>query len=54
MLAVAARWTMSEPHGAAVICTPVEALPDIIEHERTGLIVKPGDVEGLASDWVAS
>ncbi|MBR0795969.1 glycosyltransferase family 4 protein [Bradyrhizobium jicamae] len=36
-------------HGAAVICTPVGALPEIIEHERTGLIVKPGDVEGLAS-----
>jgi hypothetical protein len=27
----------------------VGALPDIIEHERTGVIVKPGDVEGLAS-----
>jgi len=36
-------------HGAAVICTPVGALPEIIEHERTGLIVTPGDVEGLAS-----
>jgi glycosyltransferase involved in cell wall biosynthesis len=36
-------------HGAAVVCTPVGALPDIIEHERTGLFVKPGDVEGLAS-----
>jgi glycosyltransferase involved in cell wall biosynthesis len=36
-------------HAAAVICTRVAALPDIIEHERTGLIVKPGDVEGLAS-----
>jgi glycosyltransferase involved in cell wall biosynthesis len=36
-------------HGAAVVCIPVGALPEIIEHERTGLIVKPGDVEGLAS-----
>lgn len=36
-------------YGAAVICTPVGALPDIIEHERTGLIVKPGDAKGLAS-----
>ena len=36
-------------HGAAVVCTPVGALPELIEHERTGLIVKPGDVEGLAS-----
>ncbi|KRR16785.1 hypothetical protein CQ14_14445 [Bradyrhizobium lablabi] len=36
-------------HGAAVICTPVGALPDIIEHEKTGLFVEPGDAEGLAS-----
>jgi glycosyltransferase involved in cell wall biosynthesis len=36
-------------HGAAVVCTPVGALPELIEHERTGLIVEPGDVEGLAS-----
>ncbi|KGJ66766.1 glycosyltransferase family 4 protein [Bradyrhizobium diazoefficiens] len=36
-------------HGVAVVCTPVGALPDLIEHERTGLIVEPGDVEGLAS-----
>jgi glycosyltransferase involved in cell wall biosynthesis len=36
-------------HAAAVICTRVAAPPDIIERESTGLIVKPGDVEGLAS-----
>ena len=30
------------------------ALPDTIEHERTRLIVKPGDVEGFALlHWVA-
>jgi glycosyltransferase involved in cell wall biosynthesis len=35
-------------HGMTVICTPVGALPDIIQHEKTGLVVKPSDVEGLA------
>ena len=31
------------------ICIPVAALPDIVGHERTGLIVKPDRVEQLAS-----
>jgi hypothetical protein len=30
-------------------CRPEGALPDIIEHERAGVIVKPGEVEGLTS-----
>jgi glycosyltransferase involved in cell wall biosynthesis len=34
-------------HGIAVVCTPVGALPDIVEHERTGLLVEPQDVDGL-------
>ncbi|WP_409192481.1 glycosyltransferase family 4 protein [Bradyrhizobium sp. RDM4] len=36
-------------HGVPIVCTPVGALPDLIEDEKTGLIVEPGDVEGLAS-----
>ncbi|WP_271577701.1 glycosyltransferase [Bradyrhizobium sp. CCBAU 11361] len=36
-------------HGATVVCTPVGALPELIEYERTRLIVEPGDVERLAS-----
>jgi glycosyltransferase involved in cell wall biosynthesis len=35
--------------GIAVVCTPVGALPDIVQHEITGLLVEPGDVDGLAA-----
>jgi len=35
-------------YGVAVICTPVGALPEIVNHGKTGLFVPPGDVDGLA------
>jgi glycosyltransferase involved in cell wall biosynthesis/O-antigen/teichoic acid export membrane protein len=34
--------------GLAVVATPVGALPDIVWDRETGLLVAPGDVEGLA------
>ncbi|MGZ3306301.1 MAG: glycosyltransferase family 4 protein, partial [Asticcacaulis sp.] len=33
--------------GIAVISTDVGALPDIVENEKTGLVIQPGDVDGL-------
>lgn len=32
---------------AAVIATPVNAVVDVVENERNGLLVTPGDVDGL-------
>jgi glycosyltransferase involved in cell wall biosynthesis len=43
------KWIKDMAHGTAVVCTPMRALPELIEHERTGLIVEPDDVDGLAS-----
>jgi glycosyltransferase involved in cell wall biosynthesis len=34
--------------GRCVICTPVGALAEAVEPDRSGLIVPPGDVEALA------
>jgi glycosyltransferase involved in cell wall biosynthesis len=35
--------------GRAVVATDVGGIPDAVEHERTGLLVPPRDVEGLAN-----
>jgi glycosyltransferase involved in cell wall biosynthesis len=35
--------------GAAVVATPVGAVPDVITHDKNGLLVEAGDVDGLAS-----
>src|SRR5262249_1385971 len=34
--------------GIAVVATPVGSIPEVIEHERNGLIVPVGDVQALA------
>ena len=36
-------------HGVPVISTPVGAIPEVVSPEHNGLLVKPGDVKGLAS-----
>jgi glycosyltransferase involved in cell wall biosynthesis len=36
-------------HGLAVVCTPVGALPEIVEHEGTGLLVPAENAPALAS-----
>lgn len=35
-------------HGVAVVATPVGAIPEVIAHERNGLLVPVGHVEALA------
>lgn len=36
-------------YGLAVVCTPVGSLPEIVEHERTGLLVPVKNASALAS-----
>lgn len=35
-------------YAVCVVCTPVGALAEVIEHDVNGLLVRPGDVAGLA------
>ncbi len=35
--------------GCPVIATQVMGIPELVEHDQTGLLVSPGDVSGLAS-----
>jgi glycosyltransferase involved in cell wall biosynthesis len=34
--------------GIAVVATRVNAVGDVVQHERNGLLVGPGDVDGIA------
>lgn len=36
-------------HGLCIICTPVGALGEVIEPDRSGVLVEPGDVPSLAA-----
>ena len=35
-------------HGLAVVSSRVGPIPETVDHERTGLLVSPGDVDALA------
>ena len=39
--------------GLPVVATDVGGIPDIVEHEKTGLLVSKGDVENLANSLVS-
>ena len=36
-------------YGVAVVATPLGAVPEVIAHERNGLLVPVGDAEALAN-----
>lgn len=36
-------------HAKPVVCTAVGSLPEVVEHNKTGLVVKPCDERGLAN-----
>jgi len=38
--------------GLPVVATRVGGIPDIVEHDKTGLLIDKGDVEGLAASLV--
>ena len=38
--------------GLPVVATRVGGIPDIVEHEKTGLLVDKGNIEGLADALV--
>lgn len=40
-------------HGVPVIATRAGALPELVTHDETGLLVPPGDADGLAAHSIA-
>ncbi len=41
-------------YGVCVVCTPVGALAEVIENDVSGMLVRPGDVAGLAQALVTA